>query len=269
MKMFSVTLILGEVGSGAPQGFSFAHLWQNWHEGILALVIVLCLIAVMWYRVMLMRKAMRARMRFLSSVSRDIRTSLSTIMGYTDLLELDGDTPATREAALRAIRASGEALLKLAEDSWNDAKVEEELQAMSDGDGTESVIREVEGTVSAHSVKLPRKVLLVDDSSVNRAVCKALLNKLGVPIVAFAEDGLDALKQLDATVEMVFTDLWMPNMDGPGLLQAIRAQPCYANLPVYALTADVEAQNNEAFTGFTEMLIKPITVDKLRALFSV
>ena len=46
-----------------------------------------------------------------------------------------------------------------------------------------------------------------------------------------------------------------------------RADKRFAALPVYAVTADVEEQKAFAERGFTGILLKPLTIDKLSDLF--
>ena len=123
------------------------------------------------------------------------------------------------------------------------------------------------------SRRSPSRVLVVDDSSINRMVLKAMLARSGVTDVAMAENGraaLAALKVLkNGTVfDMVFSDLWMPEMDGNELVQAIRADATLSHLPVYLVTADVEVRNQPGMEDFTGILFKPITLEMLRALFA-
>lgn len=119
-------------------------------------------------------------------------------------------------------------------------------------------------------VRLPSRVLLVDDSSVNRAVLKAMLAKIGVTDVTLAENGREALALLKGGTgfDLVLTDLWMPELDGRGLVQAIRADEAVAHLPVHLVTADVEARQRAAEDGFTGVLLKPISLTRLQALFA-
>jgi CheY-like chemotaxis protein len=114
------------------------------------------------------------------------------------------------------------------------------------------------------------RVLIVDDSAVNRAVFKAMLAKIGVKNVAMAENGRKALETLknDPNFDMVFSDLWMPEMDGRELVHAIRADVGLSHLPVYLVTADVEVRGQTEKDGFTDILLKPIKLEKLRTIFS-
>ena len=116
----------------------------------------------------------------------------------------------------------------------------------------------------------PSRVLVVDDSPVNRAVLKAMLAKSGVAEVVMAKNGREALAVLEGNgdFDIVLSDLWMPEMDGYGLVNAIRADERFSHLPVYLLTADVEARSQVESSRFTGILLKPITLEKLQALFA-
>ena len=118
--------------------------------------------------------------------------------------------------------------------------------------------------------RLPSRVLVVDDSSVNRAVLKAMLARSGVTDVAMAENGREALAKLEAgpAFDMVLSDLWMPVMDGFGLVKAIRSDARFSHLPVYLVTADVEARKQSESDGFDGILLKPVSLDNLKALFA-
>lgn len=116
----------------------------------------------------------------------------------------------------------------------------------------------------------PSRVLVVDDMPVNRAVLKAMLAKCGVKDLTVAENGRDALKILerDPNFNLVLSDLWMPEMDGNDLVRAIRANAKLSNLPVYLVTADVEARKKAELDGFSGILLKPVTLDGLKALLA-
>ena len=120
------------------------------------------------------------------------------------------------------------------------------------------------------SRRSPSRVLVVDDSAVNRMVLKAMLARSGVTDVTMAENGREALKALKGGTgfDMVFSDLWMPEMDGNELVQAIRADATLSHLPVYLVTADVEVRNQPGMDSFSGILFKPITLEKLQKLFA-
>ena len=115
-----------------------------------------------------------------------------------------------------------------------------------------------------------RRVLIADDQKMNRMLLKAMLARFGAFEVVSASDGKEALSILEAPdapkFDFVLTDMWMPEMDGEGLVRAIRANPKLSDLPVYVLTADVEMQKTFENVGFTGLLLKPVTFDGLRRI---
>ncbi len=77
--------------------------------------------------------------------------------------------------------------------------------------------------------------LVVDDSAVDRRLVGGLLEKELGWHVEYAENGTDALARIQSTpVDVVITDMQMPEMDGLNLVQAIRIQ--YSDLPVILVT---------------------------------
>ena len=124
------------------------------------------------------------------------------------------------------------------------------------------------------SKKLPKHVLVVDDSPVNRAVLTAFLKKAGIVSIDHAGDGKEALAKLDSAIEagnphdFIFSDLWMPNMNGLELIEKIRFDPRFIRLPIFALTADTESKRDIRTELFSGILLKPLTYDKLVEVFS-
>ena len=123
-------------------------------------------------------------------------------------------------------------------------------------------------------VKMPSRVLIVDDSPVNRSVLKAFLKKAGVVSIDQACDGYEALAALEAAAkasdpyDIVFSDLWMPNMNGLELIDKLRGDSRFGSLPVFAVTADTECKSDARARLFTGILMKPLTYDKLMEAFS-
>ena len=105
----------------------------------------------------------------------------------------------------------------------------------------------------------------------NLVVLKTMLSRLGDVDIVMAADGKQALAALEsgsgsAAFDQVLTDMWMPELDGEGLVRAIRANASLADLPVHVITADVEMLKKFEDVGFTGILLKPVTVDKLKAI---
>lgn len=82
---------------------------------------------------------------------------------------------------------------------------------------------------------MPR-VLVVDDSPVDRRLAGRLIEKLGDMEVFYAADGQIALDEVEAHLpDVVVTDMQMPKLDGFGLVSALKAQ--YPLIPVVLMTA--------------------------------
>ncbi len=114
-----------------------------------------------------------------------------------------------------------------------------------------------------------KRVLLVDDIEMNLKVLSAILKNLGIEAVP-AKSGLEALKILDMeyhAIDLVMTDLWMPGMNGIDLAVKLKADPRFLNLPVVAVSADIEGKNNTDAQIFTGFVFKPISADELMKLF--
>ncbi|MBR6059244.1 MAG: transporter substrate-binding domain-containing protein [Victivallales bacterium] len=115
------------------------------------------------------------------------------------------------------------------------------------------------------------RILIVDDIPVNCRVLETMLRRLDVTNITTAGNGVEAMKQLYSTpdgFDIVLTDMWMPEMDGEALIHEIRKKERWKTLPVFAVTADIEAQNTYSNSGFTGLLLKPINLEKLRAILS-
>ncbi|MDD3886483.1 MAG: ATP-binding protein [Victivallaceae bacterium] len=107
-------------------------------------------------------------------------------------------------------------------------------------------------------------LLIVDDIELNLKVLSALCKKSGISDCVTASSGKAALSALDTrSFDAVLTDVWMQGMNGDELLAQIRRRPKTADLPVYAVTADVEKISNWRKIGYTGLLLKPITTVRL------
>ena len=115
---------------------------------------------------------------------------------------------------------------------------------------------------------VPRKVLVVDDMPLNRKVLGIHLTNLGVADIRYAENGVKALGVMeDWLPDVVLTDMWMPEMDGTHLAEAMRRDRRFDKVPVVAVTADIEVGTSGGPSLFAKIVSKPVTGDKLKALF--
>ena len=98
----------------------------------------------------------------------------------------------------------------------------------------------------------------------NLHVAKALFNKLGFNNISTAGSGKAALELLGKQpVDLILSDLWMPEMDGSQLSAEVKKDPRFAHIPIVAQTADVEAGGNFDMSHFDAIILKPLTKEKL------
>lgn len=112
---------------------------------------------------------------------------------------------------------------------------------------------------------MAKTILIVDDSDSIREVVRFTLENEGYNVLV-GVDGKDALKHLNGqTIDLVITDLHMPEMDGIELIKHIRAMPDYERIPILFLTTESQtAKKMEAKdAGATGWIIKPFVPSKL------
>ncbi|HZE66860.1 MAG TPA: BTAD domain-containing putative transcriptional regulator [Sporichthyaceae bacterium] len=112
------------------------------------------------------------------------------------------------------------------------------------------------------------RVLVVDDSGINRRLLVEALGRLGHE-VRTAENGRRALDLLAAgeQADLVLLDLLMPVLDGYATLAALKANPATAHLPVIMISAvhEMESVVRCIDLGATDYLPKPFSAEVLRA----
>ena len=110
------------------------------------------------------------------------------------------------------------------------------------------------------------RVLIADDSAVNRAVLEMMLEQCGCEIGS-AENGAEAVAMLqDEDFDLVLMDCRMPVMDGQTATRTIRRAGM--SVPVVALTADAtpEVRASCVDAGMDHFMTKPITQTELAQL---
>jgi two-component system response regulator AtoC len=108
-----------------------------------------------------------------------------------------------------------------------------------------------------------RQILIVDDEPKMRRVLQIMLQQMGCRTLS-AANGREALDAFRANaVDLVITDLRMPEMDGIGLLAALRAQQ--SDVPVMVITAHgtVETAVQAMKQGAVDYLLRPFDIDVL------
>jgi CheY-like chemotaxis protein len=117
-----------------------------------------------------------------------------------------------------------------------------------------------------------RCILLVEDDVRNVFAITRVLEPHGARI-EIARNGREALAALDShsDIDLVLMDIMMPEMDGLEAMQAIRAQPRHADLPIIALTAKAMPDDRQRCleAGANDYVTKPIDIDKLLSLLRI
>jgi two-component system, chemotaxis family, chemotaxis protein CheY len=112
-------------------------------------------------------------------------------------------------------------------------------------------------------------ILIVDDSTVTRMVLKKTIDMTGVPVKTILEagNGREALDLLcHHSVDLILTDLNMPEMNGMEMTAAILGNPRTSHIPVVLITthaSDVRIQELRT-QGVKHYIHKPFTPEMIR-----
>ena len=113
---------------------------------------------------------------------------------------------------------------------------------------------------------MAKKIITIDDSRTMRDMVSFTLKGAGFDVIE-AEDGKIGADILASTkVDLIITDLNMPNMDGYGLIESVRngtGPNKYA--PILVLTTESDASKKERgkVAGATGWIVKPFNPEKL------
>jgi two-component system sensor histidine kinase/response regulator len=118
------------------------------------------------------------------------------------------------------------------------------------------------------SVSRNVKILIVEDSRINRDVLLGMLKRLGYLEVDIAENGQQALTLLEQRqYDLIFMDCDMPVLDGYATVQEIRRrEQGQSRTPIIALTAHALPEHRQASlaAGMDEHLTKPLFLKTVR-----
>ncbi len=117
---------------------------------------------------------------------------------------------------------------------------------------------------------MPKTIMTVDDAATMRKMIVFTLAAAGYQLIE-AEDGAAALRQLrDRPVDLVITDVNMPNMDGLELTRQLRTLGHFQKTPILLLTteSDPEMKSRGRAAGATGWIVKPFKQEQLLAVVS-
>ena len=127
---------------------------------------------------------------------------------------------------------------------------------------------EVELVFTRSGKNMAKTILVIDDSVSIQQMVAFTLKSEGYAVIE-AADGVEGLAQANAhDIDLVLTDLNMPNMDGMELLKALRGNPKYATTPILILTteSDDEQKMKGKEAGASGWLVKPFDPQRLVAI---
>jgi len=115
---------------------------------------------------------------------------------------------------------------------------------------------------------MAKRVMTVDDSATVRQVLNMTLEGAGYEVVE-AVDGKDALVKLaEGQVDILVTDLNMPNMDGISLIKEVRQSPGNRFMPIIMLTTESQPEKKQEgkAAGASGWIVKPFKPEQLLAV---
>lgn len=111
-----------------------------------------------------------------------------------------------------------------------------------------------------------KTALIVDDSPTMRQMVAFTLTNAGFTVIQ-AEDGKDAVKKVSSgmKLDIVVTDLNMPEMDGIALIKELRKLTTFKFTPILMLTTESAAEKKVAGkeAGATGWIVKPFNPEVL------
>ena len=108
-----------------------------------------------------------------------------------------------------------------------------------------------------------KRILVVDDEAKMRRVLEIMLQKMGHEVVS-AGNGVEALQCIEkGAVDLVITDLRMPEMDGIELLTELRAREILTPVIVITAYGTIESAVDAMKRGACDYILRPFDIDTL------
>jgi len=118
---------------------------------------------------------------------------------------------------------------------------------------------------------VPKKILIAEDSPTMRSLIVSTITALGDFEVVQAANGFEALRALpQEKVDLVITDINMPDINGLELVSFIKNNPNYRNTPLFIISTEGSERDREKglSLGADAYLVKPFSPEELQKLIS-
>lgn len=112
---------------------------------------------------------------------------------------------------------------------------------------------------------MDKRILVVDDCDTTRKLLSYIIRERGYKIIS-ASNGIEALEVMALNqIDLVITDLNMPQMDGFELCRTLRENADYKDLPVIMVTTEAGEADKKMGrkVGVTTYLTKPVAPARL------
>ena len=111
-------------------------------------------------------------------------------------------------------------------------------------------------------------ILYIEDDAELRNMVHTMLTAHGFS-VEMAEDGLDGVgKALEVKPDLILLDIYLPRLDGFGVLERLKGDPDTWDIPVVAISAWPTGDNRRRIqeAGAVDFVAKPFQLDELISL---
>ncbi|MBE9506868.1 MAG: response regulator [Chloroflexi bacterium] len=218
---------------------------------------------------------------FGAQLRHELRTPLNTVIGYSEMLLEDAQDQGLEDFIpdLQKIHAAAQRFLALISDivkfsKLQDGEIDAHIEALTASSGTSSMIQDVVSTIrplaedTASTEAAERgSLLVVDDNEMNRDLLARHLERQG-HTVALAENGRQALEMIQRDkLDLVLLDVMMPEMNGYQVLQRLKSDEAWRDIPVIMISAldEMDSVVRCIEMGAEEYLPKPFNPVLLKA----
>ena len=220
-------------------------------------------------------KANLAKSDFLSSISHEMRTPLSAILGFAQLM--DSGSPvltSLQKRSIDKIQQAGRYLLEVINKIDDLPLIESGKLSLSlEPISLTEVVREHRSMIEPHGKHLMvgapeifnASILIVDDQQIIVSLLEQLLSDAGYTDVTSTMDprevcAMHAKKQYD----LILLDLLMPGMDGFQVMEALKANNSEGYLPIVVFTAHPEHKLQALQAGAKDFITKPFDLIEVK-----
>jgi len=208
-----------------------------------------------------------------SKMEISLRTPINTVIGYSELLQEDTeDIPvSTFSEDLDKIIKSGKALTNEIKNVISFDPTELVYKDDKNINDIKSVLSSIQPFDKDEETSITNgSILVVDDNKNNTTLLQKRLEKIGNKVTV-ANDGVEALKVVDEKkLDLILLDIIMPNMNGYEVLEYIKKDKRYHEIPIIMLSSmdDLSSIYRCIELGADDYVTKPFDKTILEARIS-